>query len=113
MRIVVEKSGLQHHLFGIKSQAFVGAGVVIVTADGVCIMPTETELEIVPRNTLMNKNRSWIVRRGQIEKTQVRPRHTNVTGSILIEARRSCQVVGDSHILEGLEVGGQQQVAVM
>src|ERR1700733_6323930 len=113
MRIVVEIPGLQHHLFGVEAEAFVGAGVVVVATDGIGVVPAETELEVVPRYSLVNENRPRIVRLGKLKESQVRPRHMNVAGSVLIEARWSCNVVVFTHVLEWFEVRRQQQVAVV
>ena len=70
VRIVVEQTGLQHHLFGIEAQSFVGAGVVVVATDRVWAVPTETELEVVSWHALMNQDRPRIVRRRKGRRSQ-------------------------------------------
>ena len=108
-----KKPGLQHHLFGVETEAFIGAGVVVVAADRIRVVPAQAKLEIVSRHALMDQDGPRIVCLGKFKEAQVRSRHVNVAGSILIEARRSGEVVVFPHILEGFEVSRQQQVAVV
>ena len=45
---VVEQSGMQHHFFRIKTDAFVGAGIMVVAAYWIGIHPGEHELKVMP-----------------------------------------------------------------
>ncbi len=67
VRAVVEQPGLQHHFLGVKTDSFVRAGVVVMTADRVLVFPRKTQLKIMAGNSFVNGDRSRILR-GRTQK---------------------------------------------
>src|SRR5581483_6718783 len=51
-RAVIEQACVQHHLFRVESDAFVGAGVVVVATNGIRMGPRKRELKVMPRDAL-------------------------------------------------------------
>ena len=83
----VEEAGLEHHLFGVEADAFVGFGVVVVAADGVRMVPAPGELEVVSGDAFVDDDRARIVRGGEGEEAEVGAGRVFVAGAVLIEAR--------------------------
>ena len=58
---IIEETKLQHHLFGIKADTFIRAGVIVVSANRILMRPRKRELEIMPRHALMHDEWPWIL----------------------------------------------------
>ena len=71
VRAVVEQTSLQHHFFGVKADAFVRAGVVVMTADRVFVFPGKTKLKIMAGNSFVHGERPRILRRRAPEVTEI------------------------------------------
>src|SRR6266480_4291433 len=93
MRAVVEQTILQHHLLDVKTNPFVGTGVVIMPPNRVFVLPGKTKLEIMPRNPFVNDDRPRILCGGAPEVTQVPGRLAHVANAILTQSRRRSEIV--------------------
>src|SRR5205085_5130960 len=72
VRAVVEQTGLQHHLLGVKADAFVRARVVVMTLDWVLVFPGKTKLEVMAWNSFVNNDRPRVLRGRAPEIAEVR-----------------------------------------
>ena len=84
VRAVVEQSGLQHHLLGVKADAFVGARIVVMAPDRILVFPGKTKLEVMPGNSFVHGQRPRILRGGAQKVTEVRRRRVDVANAILL-----------------------------
>src|SRR5262249_19071703 len=63
VRAVIEQAGLQHHFFGVKADAFIGTGIVVVTSNRILVFPREAKLKIMAGNSFVDGDGPWIHRR--------------------------------------------------
>src|SRR5882762_5761076 len=72
-RTVVEQSRVQHHLFRIKTDAFVGAGIMVVTAYWIGVHPGEHELKVMTGHPFVDDESPRVFRDGEREVAEVGP----------------------------------------
>ncbi len=82
---VVKQSRLKHHLFGVEAESFIGAGIVVVAANRIVMLPRQTHLKIVARHAFVDHVRPRILGRGQPEIAQVLCRSAYPADTVVVQ----------------------------
>src|SRR5436309_4748347 len=104
-RAVVEQAGVQHHLFCIKADALVGAGIVVVTANRVGMTPGERKLKVVSGHALMHNFTARVFGRGQRKVAERRTWRVDVACAVLIQPIGRSEVVAFCYAFKWRKIG--------
>ncbi len=94
VRTVIEQARLQHHLLGIKPEAFVRAGIIIMPANRVLVFPGKTKLKIMARDSFVDADWPGIHRSCPPEIAEFVRRFGHVADAILVQTRWRSEIVG-------------------
>ena len=111
-RTIVEHPCLEQHLFRVKADAFIGPGIVVVTADRIRVRPGKRQLKIVSRHTLVNNSDARILGVGQREVSQVGARRIDVANTILLQPARARKIISLAHSLQRLHISRHRLIRV-